>query len=44
MSGEIDLQFVDTNILVYAYDSTSVEKNKIARELLVTIGKIAMAT
>jgi predicted nucleic acid-binding protein len=37
MSGELDLQFVDTNILVYAYDSTSIEKNKIASQLLLTI-------
>lgn len=37
MSGEPVLQFVDTNILVYAYDSTTAEKNKVARQLLLNL-------
>jgi len=34
MSAKDSLQFVDTNILVYAYDSSSAEKHQRARTLL----------
>lgn len=34
MSGDKDMQFVDTNILVYAYDSSSGKKHEIAKMLL----------
>ncbi|WP_043884347.1 PIN domain-containing protein [Caldanaerobacter subterraneus] len=34
MKGNKDLQFVDTNVLVYAYDVSAGEKHEIAKELL----------
>ena len=34
MNGESDLQFVDTNILVYAYDLSAGEKHQLARSIL----------
>ncbi|MGB9781269.1 PIN domain-containing protein [Caldanaerobacter sp.] len=34
MKGSKDLQFVDTNVLVYAYDVSAGEKHEIAKELL----------
>jgi predicted nucleic acid-binding protein len=37
MSADSDLQFVDTNILVYAYDSSSPEKKQVASRLLMAL-------
>jgi predicted nucleic acid-binding protein len=34
MSGEAERHFVDTNVLVYAHDSSAHEKREIARDLL----------
>lgn len=34
MKDNIDLQFVDTNILLYAYDVSAGKKHEIAKELL----------
>ncbi len=34
MSDERQLQFVDTNILVYAHDISAGEKSKLAREIV----------
>lgn len=34
MSGEAKRQFIDTNVLVYAHDSSAHEKREIARDLL----------
>ena len=34
MSAEADLQFVDTSILVYAYDSSAERRHELARALL----------
>ncbi len=37
MSGDLDLQFIDTNVLVYAYDSEAGLKHERARQLLSTL-------
>ena len=39
-------EFVDTNVLVYAYDHNDLRKQRIARDLLrgATIGKLAIST
>jgi predicted nucleic acid-binding protein len=37
MSAESPLEFVDTNILVYAHDSSAGEKGRIARELVLRL-------
>ena len=37
MSGADALQFVDTNVLVYAHDSSAGEKNEQAKELLAEV-------
>ena len=37
MSANLDLAFVDTNILIYTHDTTAGEKNKIAVDLINSI-------
>lgn len=34
MQGDVGLQFVDTNVLVYAYDISAGRKHEVAKELL----------
>ena len=37
MDADSDLQFVDTNILIYVYDSSSSEKKRIASQLMLAL-------
>jgi predicted nucleic acid-binding protein len=37
MDADSDLQFVDTNILIYVYDSSSSEKKRIASQLILAL-------